>query len=50
MADIRQAPSSGALVPIRSLGPAHRERIREHLLSLDTQDRYLRFGYAPTDE
>jgi GNAT superfamily N-acetyltransferase len=34
------------LVPIRSLGPRHRERIAQHLLALSPQDRYLRFGYA----
>jgi GNAT superfamily N-acetyltransferase len=34
------------LVPIRSLGPRHRERIALHLLSLSPEDRYLRFGYA----
>ncbi len=38
------------MVPIRSLGPSHRERIAQHLLSLDAQDRYLRFGYAASDE
>lgn len=37
------------VVPIRSMGPAHAERIREHLLSLDPADRYLRFGYAAND-
>ncbi len=36
-------------VPIRSLGPRHRERIAAHLLALDPNDRYLRFGYAATD-
>ncbi|MES3015228.1 MAG: GNAT family N-acetyltransferase [Pseudomonadota bacterium] len=36
-------------VPIRSLGPRHRERIAAHLLSLEVSDRYLRFGYAATD-
>lgn len=40
----------GDVVPIRSLGPSHRERIREHLLELGAQDRYLRFGYHCTDE
>jgi len=35
-------------VPIRSLGPRHRERIAAHLLSLSESDRYLRFGYAAT--
>jgi GNAT superfamily N-acetyltransferase len=38
------------LVPIRSLGPRHRERIAQHLLALDVADRYLRFGYAASDE
>lgn len=37
-------------VPIRSLGPGQRERIARHLLSLDEQDRYLRFGYMATDD
>lgn len=36
-------------VPIRSLGPRHRERILAHLLTLDERSRYLRFGYAATD-
>lgn len=36
-------------VPIRSLGPRHRERIASHLLALDAPDRYLRFGYAASD-
>lgn len=43
-------PPRSALVPIRSLGPHHRERIAAHLLSLDAHDRYLRFGYSATDE
>ncbi len=38
-----------ALVPIRSLGENHRERIERHLLSLAPHDRYLRFGYAAQD-
>lgn len=38
------------LIPIRSLGANHRDRIARHLLSLDTQDRYLRFGYLAQDE
>lgn len=37
------------LVPIRSLGENHRERIKAHLLALDERDRYLRFGYAAQD-
>jgi GNAT superfamily N-acetyltransferase len=36
-------------VPIRSLGPRHRERIVAHLQALDEHSRYLRFGYAATD-
>ena len=38
------------VVPIRSLGPAYRERIAAHLLALDDADRYLRFGYKACDE
>jgi GNAT superfamily N-acetyltransferase len=38
------------VVPIRSLGPRHRGRIAQHLLALDVADRYLRFGYAASDE
>ncbi len=38
------------MVPIRSMGPGHLERIATHLLALDAQDRYLRFGYAANDE
>ncbi len=38
------------VVPIRSLGANHRERIAVHLMCLDSHDRYLRFGYAATDE
>lgn len=37
-------------VPIRSLGERHRERILEHLLALDSTDRYLRFGFPASDE
>jgi GNAT superfamily N-acetyltransferase len=43
----RPAP---VVVPIRSLGPEHRERIAAHLLALTPDDRYLRFGYVATDE
>jgi len=38
------------VVPIRSLGPSHRERIAKHLMALDEHDRYLRFGYVANDE
>lgn len=38
------------MVPIRALGPSYRERITQHLLQLEPPDRYLRFGYAATDE
>lgn len=44
------ATAVSASVPIRSLGPSHREQVRAHLLALDGQDRYLRFGYAANDE
>jgi GNAT superfamily N-acetyltransferase len=48
-----EAPGKRAipvLVPIRSLGANHRDRIAKHLLSLDQHDRYLRFGYLEQDE
>ena len=43
-------PTQGVMVPICSLGPEQRPRILHHLLALDPQDRYLRFGYAANDE
>lgn len=41
-------PGRGA--SIRELGARHRQRIARHLLALDESDRYLRFGYAASDE
>jgi GNAT superfamily N-acetyltransferase len=43
-------PTSVAVVPIRSMGTRHLPDIEAHLLALDPQDRYLRFGYSATDE
>lgn len=43
------AASKWTWVPIRSLGPRHRDRITAHLVSLEEGDRYLRFGYPATD-
>ena len=37
-------------VPIRSLTRRHRQRMIAHLLALPAGDRYLRFGYAASDE
>lgn len=37
-------------IPIRSLSARHRPRILAHLLALDMNDRYLRFGYAAEDD
>ena len=37
-------------MPIRTLALRHRARILDHLLKLDDRDRYLRFGYAASDE
>lgn len=44
------ARSSTVMVPIRSIGASHGERISAHLLALNPHDRYLRFGYAANDE
>ncbi|MDP2264728.1 MAG: GNAT family N-acetyltransferase [Hydrogenophaga sp.] len=46
----RVSTASAAVVPIRSLGPGQLARISAHLLALEPQDRYLRFGYAASDE
>jgi RimJ/RimL family protein N-acetyltransferase len=48
--DDHLAPPTSGLVPIRSLGERHLPRIEAHLLALDEQDRYLRFGYPANDE
>lgn len=37
-------------IPIRSLAASHRPHILTHLLGLSEPDRYLRFGYAASDE
>jgi GNAT superfamily N-acetyltransferase len=51
MLETSEAPRiSPVIIPIRSLGPSHRDRIATHLLALDREDRYLRFGYVATDE
>jgi hypothetical protein len=41
---------ASAIVPIREIGVRYRARIARHLLELDEHDRYLRFGYAASDE
>lgn len=41
--------SSVLAVPIRAIGEAHRSRILAHLLQLEPEDRYLRFGYSASD-
>jgi GNAT superfamily N-acetyltransferase len=46
----RAAAPAPVMVPIRSIGPRERDRIAQHLLSLKPHDRYLRFGYAASDE
>lgn len=43
-------PSTAAWVPIRNLADRHRKRVLRHLLSLDANDRYLRFGYPANDD
>jgi RimJ/RimL family protein N-acetyltransferase len=43
-------PDAQGAVPIRSLSRAHSRLIARHLLALPPEDRYLRFGYAATDD
>jgi RimJ/RimL family protein N-acetyltransferase len=50
MEESREVTKAHVNVPIRSLGPSHRDRIAAHLLSLEEHARYLRFGYSATDE
>lgn len=50
LAPARVARKHASWVPIRSLSTRHKPRIARHLQALPTQDRYLRFGYAATDE
>lgn len=38
-----------AYTPIRTLSASHRAQILQHLLSLSSHDRYLRFGYPASD-
>jgi GNAT superfamily N-acetyltransferase len=47
----KTAPASAnwTWVPIRSLAPRHRVRIAAHLIALQPNDRYLRFGHPATD-
>lgn len=47
---LQESRASPVIVPIRSLGPSHRDRIASHLQALDADDRYLRFGYPATNE
>ena len=37
-------------VHVRQLRPRHVHKISQHLLALPEKDRYLRFGYLPSDE
>jgi len=37
-------------MPVRTLGEHHRDRVVEHLLTLDAADRTLRFGHLASDE
>ncbi len=46
----RRMVQQSLVVPIRSIGPRERDRIERHLLALTPEDRYLRFGYAASDE
>ncbi len=48
--EVTRSSAVAVMVPIRSLGPSHSEKIVRHLLSLSLADRYLRFGYAASDE
>lgn len=42
--------TEGVLIPICPIGAEHVPAMKAHLLALASHDRYLRFGYAATDE
>ena len=42
--------TDGVVIPIFPLGVEHLPKIKGHLLALTAHDRYLRFGYAASDE
>lgn len=44
------SPSVPFRVPMRPVGAGESHSIACHLLALDSSDRYLRFGYAASDE
>jgi RimJ/RimL family protein N-acetyltransferase len=46
----REERAEQGTVPIRSLDSGHRDQMLAHLLALEQADRYLRFGYAASDE
>lgn len=43
-------PALAPVIPIRPIGAEYRPQLRRHFLALDAEDRYLRFGYAASDE
>lgn len=43
-------PAAPRWLPVRSLGPRHRDRVLQHLLALGDEDRHLRFGHVAGDE
>jgi RimJ/RimL family protein N-acetyltransferase len=50
MTETLSRAATPSVVPIRVIGPRERSRITRHLLALAPRDRYLRFGYAASDE
>lgn len=50
MSNVVETVSSLSKAPMVVLVPSHRGAIEQHLLALGERDRYLRFGYAATDE
>ena len=46
----QQRPARRSRVAIRAIPAKHRHKVAEHLLALDPNDRYLRFGYGARDE
>lgn len=47
---VGDADEHDVLVPIFSMTPEHVPELKAHMIALDAQDRYLRFGYQASDE
>jgi len=48
--NLGETPEHDVLIPICPITSEHTRELKAHMLGLNAQDRYLRFGYQATDE